>query len=251
MIDKLLSSRIDDMLYRAERGEAAYSSFLNETERAEAELYLRGRAGDCAVHFFGGYEDAERTRLFIYPDYYEFGDICDCIKAVEIRGSGYETLRHSSFLGALTSLGIDRAKMGDIVIREHSAILFADEKISEFLLSEPSPLTRVGRDTVRITEYRVSADFENQREYKEIFDTVASPRLDCVVSALASLSREKAKGLVVSGQVMINHITEEKTDTTVDGGDVVTVRSYGKFRIESLSDKTKKDRYKLIAKKYI
>ncbi|MBQ3183063.1 MAG: hypothetical protein IJB57_05295 [Clostridia bacterium] len=251
MIDKLLCSRIDDMLFRAERGEAAYGSFLNETERAEAELYLRGRARDLAFRFFGGYEDAERTRLFIYPDYYEFGDICDCIRAVEIRGSGYESLRHSSFLGALTSLGIDRARMGDIVIREHSAILFADEKIAEFLLSEPAPLTRVGRDTVRIYEYEVPEDFGNHREYKDVFDTVASPRLDCVVSALINLGREKAKSLIISGQVMVNHITEEKTDTAVDVGDVVTVRSYGKFRIESLFDKTKKDRYKLIAKKYI
>ncbi len=251
MIDKLFSSRIDDLLHRADRGEAAYSFFLNETERAEAELYLRGRTEDLCVRFFGGYDDAERTRLFIYPEYYELADISDCIKAVEIRGSGYETLRHSSFLGALTSLGIDRAKMGDIVMRENSAILFADEKIAEFLLSEPAPLTRVGRDTVRIFGYSLSEDFGNTREYKDIFDTVASPRLDCVVSSLASLSREKAKALIVSGQVMINHITEEKTDRAVESGDVVTVRSYGKFRVESLSDKTKKDRYKLIAKKYI
>ena len=251
MIDKLFSSRIDDMLDRARRGEAAYSSFLNETERAEAEAYLGGRAQDLAVSFFGGYGDAERTRLFVYPDYYSFEDICDCIKAVEIRGSGYEDLRHSSFLGALTSLGIDRAKMGDIVIRDHSAILFADEKIAGFLLSEPAPLTRVGRDTVKIKPYPVPQDFENSREFKEIFDTVASPRLDCVVSSLAGIGREKAKNLIVSGQVMINHITEEKTDRTVTGTDVVTVRSYGKFRIESLCDKTKKDRYKLIAKKYI
>ncbi len=251
MIDKLFSSRIDDMLDRAERGEAVYSAFLNETERAEAEAYLRGKAHDLTVSFFGGYKDAERTRLFIYPDYYEFADICDCITAVEIRGSGYEKLRHSSFLGALTSLGIDRAKMGDIVLRDHSAILFADERIAQFLLSEPSPLTRVGRDTVKISDFKISEDFENQKEYKDVFDTVASPRIDCVVAALANLSREKAKGLILSGQVMINHIIEEKTDTLIQGGDVVTVRFYGKFRIESLCDKTKKDRYKLIAKKYI
>ncbi|MBR6513540.1 MAG: hypothetical protein IKT46_01775 [Clostridia bacterium] len=251
MTDKLLASRIDDMLHRADRGEAAYSSFLNETEKAEALAYLKGRASELSVRFYGGYEGAERTRLFIYPDYYDFEDIKDCIRAVELKGSGYESLRHSSFLGALTSLGIDRARMGDIVTDGITAILFADEKIIEFLLSDPPPLTRVGRDTVRISEYDIPADFENRREYKDIFDTVASPRLDCVVSSLASLSRERAKALVSSGQVMVNHIPEEKTDTTVSEGDTVTIRSYGKFRIESLSDRTKKDRYKLIAKKYI
>ncbi len=251
MIDKLFSSRIDDMLNRADRGEAVYSSFLNETERAEAELYLRGRANDFVIRFFGGYEDSERTRLFIYPEYYDFEDLKSCIKAIEIKGSGYEALRHSSFLGALTALGIDRAKMGDIVIKDFSAVLFADEKIADFLLSSPFPLTRVGRDTVKVEEYLIPDDFQQQREYKDIFDTVASGRLDCVVSSLAVISREKAKMLINSGQVMVNHIPEEKTDFTVKSGDVVTIRSYGKFRIESLVDRTKKDRYKLLAKKYI
>ena len=251
MTDKLLSSRIDDMIMRCDRGEAAYSPFLNETQRAEVSMYLKGRTQDCGIRFFGGYEDAERTRLFLYPDYYDFDDICDCITALEIRGSGYESLRHSSFLGALTSLGIDRSKMGDIVLKGSSAILFADTKIAEFLLSEPAPLTRVGRDTVRIFPYSVEQGFESQREFKDIFDTVASPRLDCIVSSLAGLSREKAKMLITSGQVMINHIPEDRTDTAVKESDVITVRSYGKFRIESLCDKTKKDRYKLLAKKYI
>lgn len=251
MTDKLLCSRIEDMLHRAERGEATCSPFLNETQRAETAEYLRGRTGELMTAFFGGYEDSERTRLFIYPEYYDFEELCGCIRAVEIKGSGYVELRHSSFLGALTSLGIDRSKMGDIVIKDNSAILFADEKIAEFLLSDPSPLSRVGRDTVKIREFEVTADFGKNREYKDIFDTVASPRLDSVVASLASLSRERAKQLILSGQVMVNHIPRDKTDITVNEGDVVTVRSYGKFRIGALSDRTKKDRYKLLAKKYI
>ena len=251
MTDKLLCSRIDDMLSRARRGEAAWSRFLNETEHAEAVLYLKGSAEDLSVRFFGGYEGAERTRLFIYPDYYEFEDINDCIMALEIRGSGYEELRHSSFLGALTSLGIDRSKMGDIVIKDNSAILFADEKIIKFLRSEPSPLTRVARDTVKIFDFDIPRDFCCEREYKEIFDTVVSPRPDAVVGSLAGLSRERAKSVIVGGSVMINHIVRDKTDAEVCDGDIVTIRSYGKFRIESLCDKTKKDRHKLIAKKYI
>ncbi len=251
MTDKLLYSRIEDLITRAENGQAVYSGFLNETERAEVSLYLSRRVEGCTAVFFGGYRDAERTRLFLYPDYYELEDIVDCIEAVEIRGSGYEALCHSSFLGALTSLGIDRAKMGDIILCGSSAILFADKKIAEFLLSNPSPLTRVARDTVKILKYDIPENFGCNREYKDIFDTVASPRLDGVVAALAGLSREKAKGIVTGGSVMINHITTERTDAEVCDGDTVTIRSYGKYKIESISGRTKKDRYKLIAKKYI
>ncbi len=251
MTGDLLFSRIDDMLSRSENGIAAYSPFLNETEREEVRNYLKNRSGDFVCRFFGGYEDAERTRLFIYPDYYEFEDVRCCIGAVLIKGSGYNELKHSSFLGALTALGIDRAKMGDIVVLENEAVLFADESIVRFLLSEPSPLTSVGRDKVKVTEFVVTDDFTSRREFKDIFDTVASPRLDCIAAALAGLSREKAKALIRSGNVMVNHIPRDAIDITVSENDTLTLRGYGKFIIISLADKTKKDRYKLIAKKYI
>lgn len=251
MTNELLFSRIDDMLRRAEDGIAAYSPFLNETEREEVRAYLKNRSGDLTCRFFGGYENAERTRLFIYPDYYELEDISDCIKAVLICGSGYNELKHSSYLGALTALGIDRAKMGDIVVFENRAVLFADESIARFLLCSPSPLTSVGRDKVKVAEFDVTEDFQSQKEFKDVFDTVASPRLDCIVAALAGLSREKAKALVQSGSVMVNHIPRDAIDLSVSENDTLTIRGFGKFIIVSLADKTKKDRYKLIAKKYI
>lgn len=251
MTDTMLSARIDDMLSRTERGEAVWSGFLNETERAEAEIYLKGKLSDTLCRFYGGYEGAERTRLFLYPEYYDFDGISDCIKAVEIRGSGYETLKHSSFLGALTSLGIDRAKLGDIVVRDTGAVIFADEAIASFLLSDPPPLTRVARDTVRAYDFDVPSDFRSEREFKEIFDTVASPRLDAVTASLAAISREKAKAMCIGGSVLVNHIVEVRPDREVEDGDTITLRSVGKFIITSVHGKTKKDRNKLIAKKYI
>lgn len=253
MTQELLIRRIDDLVLKAENAVPGCTPFLNETQRAQAEIYLRryrDRDG-LAYRFYGGYEGAQRTRLFVYPDYYEFEDVCDSIGAVLIKGSGYESLKHSSFLGALTGLGIDRGKMGDIAVRGNDAILFADESIVRFLLSEPSPLTGVGRDKVKVSAYDVSADFRNDAQFKELFDTVASPRLDCIVASLAGVSREKAKGLVLSGSVMVNHIPKEAIDITVSDGDTVTIRGYGKFIIVSLADKTKKDRHKLIARKYI
>lgn len=247
----ILGARVDDMLSRAERGEPVWSRFVNEAERAELSRMMSGIGSDLCYSFFGGYEGAERTRLFIYPDYCKLSDISDCITAVEIRGSGYEELKHSSFLGALTSLGIDRAKLGDIVLRNNGAILFADETIARFLLEEPAPLTRVARDTVRLFAYDIPRGFSNPREYKEIFDTVQSPRLDSVVSSLAGIPRERAKALCIRGDVQVNYTVEQRPDFQVGQADIITVRSYGKFVIESLDQKTKKDRNKLIAKKYI
>lgn len=247
----MLYARVDDMLYRAGRGEVTYSGFLNENERACIARYLRGKGDGIAYRFYGGYEDAQRTRLFIYPDYFEFEDIYCSVCAVEIKGSGFAALHHSSFLGALTALGIERSKMGDIVVRQNSAVLIADENIAKFLLSSPSPLERVGRDSVKLFSFDIPKDFSNPLEYKDIFDTVASPRLDAVTAALANLAREKAKALVASGNVLLNYLEETRYDAVISKGDILTVRGVGKFRIESIEDKTKKGRYKLTAKKYI
>ncbi|MBE6686145.1 MAG: hypothetical protein E7591_02830 [Ruminococcaceae bacterium] len=250
-MSELLFARIDDILQMAENGIFSYSDFLNESEAAKVRRYISKPAEGIIYSFFGGFEDSERCRFFAYPDYYVFDDNKDCIRAVEIRGSGFAALRHSSFLGALTSLGIDRAKMGDIIISGNSAIVFVDEKIRDFLLSEPSPLQRVGRDTVKVFDFEIPKDFGIKREYKEIFDTIASPRLDAAVSALANVAREKAKGLIVSGNVMLNYIEEQRPDVKIAENDIVTVRGIGKFRITAVGEKTKKDRYRLNALKYI
>lgn len=250
-MNDLLISITQDMIHRADKGIASHSNFLNQSESVILADYLSRNHPDCLYRFYGGYTNAQRTRLFTYPDYYDFDELKTCVNAVEIWGSGYEELRHSSFLGALTSLGLDRSKLGDIVLKENSAVLFADETVVRFLLSEPKPLTRVARDKVKVLPFVVPDDFCINHQFKDIFDTVASPRLDSVVSSLCKVSRERAKSLILTGFVQKNYFESGKTDEIVSDGDIISVRKTGKFVICSVGEKTKKDRYKLIAKKYI
>ena len=58
-MDDLFYARIDDLCARADRGELAFSQFLNESESARAEDYVNslGRAGYL---LWGGYRGAER-----------------------------------------------------------------------------------------------------------------------------------------------------------------------------------------------
>ena len=81
--------------------------------------------------------------------------------------------------------------------------------------------------------------------------TVASERLDCVVSALIGVSRNKATEKIEQSLVTLNSVVTEKVTAKVTDGDVISVRSKGKFFIESLQDKTKKDRLILKYKKYV
>ena len=144
MIDNLLYSRIGDMLHAAQRGDAAVSPFLTPEEVFRTQEYLRKTAGDAQYEYLGGYPDAERKRLFILSAYCAFPEeelaelSARRIRTLLIRGSGYASLNHRSFLGALLALGLERDAIGDIIVQNaRDAILFCDDAIADFLLVSP------------------------------------------------------------------------------------------------------------------
>ena len=142
------------------------------------------------------------------------------------------------------------AKIGDIIVNEGSneAIVFCDETIAPFLLSE---WTKAGNDKIRISRYDLPPDFAPVRKTAQINDTVASPRLDAIVASLCALSREKAREIVVNECAEVEYQVISAPDRAVCAPCVISVRGYGKFRILSVSEQTKKGRYRLVAEKYL
>lgn len=252
-MDEFFYSRIDDLFARVDRGVISFSPFYNESEIHAAREYLHS-IGRKDIFFFGGYDDAERKRLFVFPDWFEpdKDNMREYIEPVLIRGSGYAKLDHRSYLGALTAAGFSRDVIGDIVVQdETSAVIFFDTRIADYLTSDMSPLERIGRDKVKITRYTLPHGFSSSKEVIGISGTVASARLDCVVGELVNTSREKTKELISAGQVMHNYAQAQNFSAEVTEGDIISVRGYGKFRIEKLKERTKKGRIRLLAVKYV
>jgi RNA-binding protein YlmH len=177
------------------------------------------------------------------------GFFAEALIPLEVRGSGYRTLTHRDYLGAILNLGIEREALGDLcVCDEHHAILFCDAVMCRFLCEN---LTRVANDAVRVTPVTLPAGFDGCRKFRPVTDTVASPRLDSVVAALASLSRERAQELIRAGAVELDFQIAQKADKPVAEGAVIVVRGKGKFIVRALSDKTKKGRFRLAADQYL
>ena len=256
----VLFARIDDLCRRAERGELGVSCFLSPRELHFTRMYLTRKGFADRYVPWGGYGDAERRKVFILPDYIVgaegYGDVevyfdAPPIESLRIKGSGYRHLTHRDYLGSVLGLGIEREVVGDIVFcdgEREEAILFCDAQISDFILGE---LKKVASDTVRVERTTLSADFTPKRSFAHILDTVASPRLDCVVAALCSLSRGKAQSAVIAGLVEVDFECDTRPDRTLGAPCLVSVRGYGKFRINSVSEQTRRGRLRLDADKYI
>ena len=257
----ILFARLDDLCGAAMQGDLAATSFLSPRELHFSGKYLSSRGMSSRFLSWGGYPDAERKRIFILPDYIEnvceYGELSaygfddEFFAGVEVIGSGYRKLSHRDFLGSVLGLGLERSVVGDIVVYDEDkprAVILCDKVVAAFICEN---LFKIGSDTVKVREVSL-ADIElPERRFLHIGDTVASPRLDGVVSALISVSRERAKEIVADGAVELDYETCERPDKTVSDGSLLTVRGYGKFRINSLGDKTKKGRFRLDADKYV
>lgn len=253
-----LYARLDDLCRAADRGEVGQSDFLTPRELHYACSYLARRGASFLA--FGGYEDAERKKVYILPDYMDGVERADGLESyghghfiggVRVKSAGYRKLTHRDYLGSVLGLGLERDVLGDILVigdDGESAVIFCNEALVGYLCEE---LVWVAREKVRCAAIELSKIEIPERRFAQINDTVASPRTDCVVGALCSLSRERAREVVVSGFVEVDFETEERPDRTVSAPCTVSVRGYGRFRLLSVEDKTKKGRYRLVAEKYL
>ena len=262
--DLLLLARLGDAVEKSRRGSVAVLPFLTPRDRRRAEAELRRMGAWDAAWFFGGYAEAERACLFLVPEYL-LGMIdsplsqCDtdavkvlvaeelenAVCAVRIKGSGYRTLSHRDYLGSVLGLGIERDAIGDIAVQNsHEAVLFCGRTLSDFLIGS---LSKVGTDTVKCSLYEIDERFTDGRSYRPISDTIASPRLDCVVAALTNLSRDDAQRSIRQGLVEVDFEEEIRVDRLLTPPMTVSVRGFGRYILRAFDGETRKGRLRLRA----
>ncbi|MBQ8641746.1 MAG: hypothetical protein IJ480_05955 [Clostridia bacterium] len=200
----------------------------------------------------GGYEgafDAAREAYFVQlladmPDLAEEIPLC----ALQITGSGFASLSHRDFMGAILGLGIERSVLGEIVVTEDGALVFTTPDMAVYLQEN---LRKIGRDTVKIASVMPDPAMEIPRKYETVSVTAATPRIDGVVRALTNLSREDAADLVRAGMVERNYNPVTDVDRQISPGDVLTIRGYGKYRIDRTDEETKRGRRRILCRKYM
>lgn len=224
------------------------TAFLSPREQEMARFLLGAPEG---LYAFGGYGDAERKMLIYLPDYLEESWLTGadspviCIHADFFRE---DRLTHRDLLGALMGAGIARQTVGDICVGTGCADFFVTEEIAPYLLQS---FTSAGRTALHLRQIPLDSVQVPEPETKELRDTLASLRLDSVISSGFRIGRSLAAQYISAGKAAIDGLPCEKPDKAVPEGAKISVRGLGKIRLSQIGGKSKKDRYCVTIQKYV
>ena len=242
-----LSERLEESAKTAsERMIRIYTDFYEPNLQHIIERET-GRYPGSGCAFFGGHEYTERKMLCIHPRGEEPSreDFpIDCVQIPLPKKSG---ISHRDVLGSVLALGIERDQTGDITVRDNLVQLFVSKPIGQLIADE---LRQIGKHEVRA---RIAAPDE-VKVYEPRFTPVSviipSMRIDALIHAVYRLSRSEASAFVKGEKVFINHEAVNKPGRDVKEGDIVSVRSKGRFIVEKVAGQTKKGNIKIDVKKF-
>lgn len=250
--DSFFVQHLYDLAERAGRyGSPVFTDFMTTKELS---LFLNHKKAfrDVRVAVWGGHEDCTHKMGGFFPIVYDaapdfcvFPIQCLCVEAINAKFA--KELSHRDYLGAILNLGIERSMIGDIRISNHTAYVFCNEEFVPFLING---LTSVKRTSVQC---RIIENIEEipAQEYEIRECSVASLRLDNIVSAAVGSSRTKAAELIAQGKVLADY--EERTSNSYRCKDdtPITIKGYGKYKLFVKEEQTRKGKQKITIYKYI
>ena len=247
--DKVLLAKVWDKINAGMRKNIMTSTCFLSLRELEMTRYLFGQLeGLCS---FGGYTDAERKMLVYLPEYLDESALMEedsplvCLRATFYEG---DSPSHRDFLGALMGAGIARETVGDICVGKGSCDFFVTAEIAPYILQN---FTGAGRTKLHLEQIPLSEVEIAQPETKEIRDTVASLRLDSVISSGFRIGRSAAAQYIAAGRAAIDGLPCEKADKAVTEGAKISVRGLGKILLRTVGGQTKKGRISITIDRYI
>lgn len=228
------ASRFIEMNDRAGKyASLVFSHFLDLNEQS----ILASQHLDAVL--FGGADGCER-RMACFGDPETSGQErrfpIQCVRITPVSLKYAEELTHRDCLGALMSLGFERELLGDIVVRKEYMILFCEEHIASYICESLRQI-RNTRVSCRITDEIPEGDLYTT---EKLTVRVTSERLDAIIAHVWHLSRSSAQSLFAQGKVFVNGRSCPDQSYMPEPGEIISVRSAGRFRFEGISGKSAK-----------
>lgn len=231
-----------------ERDIYTFSEFLNLNE---LDIFNKINKSDlyCRYEISGGYKSAQRQMIKFIPDavFYSIDYPFTYLKISPKSIKFSEHLTHRDYLGSILGLGVDRVKLGDLLIENNYVICILHEDLAEFVTKN---LFKV-RNTYVSTELIDNITREYEPKFEIITGSVQSIRLDAILSLCFRESRSRSVTLIESGKVYVNAKLTCSNGTKLSTGDLISVRGVGKIQLHSIGSETRKGRKFVEVKRYI
>ena len=253
--DKILLAQILDKIeFSMQREKLEYTYFLDMYQISLVKSFMKKIDFENYI-LYGGFENAERNILIIYPDKYNANMIeknySKIIKVIRITLNDEEKgqYSHRNYLGGIVKVGMKREKVGDILVSDDGADILVKDETADTLGQELGTLTRFENSKIEIVDLQ---DLRQQEiKVEELSIIVPSLRLDNFVSDLAKTSRSKAVQIIDGERVFINGQNETKASKQVKLGDIITIRGKGRFIVKEFSGTTRSGRTVVKIEKYV
>ena len=247
--DRLLLAKLWDKVSAGIRRSIPSNTCFLSPRELELARFLFG--DEPGLHAFGGYGEAERKMLCYLPEYLEENCLYDedsplvCLRATFFEG---DTPSHRDFLGALMGSGIAREAVGDICVGHGSCDFFVTAEMAPYV--EQNFLS-AGRTRLHLKRIPLREAQIPEPEVKIIKDTLASLRLDSVISSGFRIGRSLAAQHVSAGKAAIDGLPCEKPDKAITEGAKISVRGLGKIKLHTVGGNTKKGRISVVIHRYV
>lgn len=255
--DILISHALDMKEKCADNSLITNTNFMSLEELSTVKASERQFSEYVTTFYYGGYDDAERCIALFVPKFYGVSDIEEYLKENEdenplcilrLRKDKFTTLSHRDYLGSVMGLGIKREMTGDIKVSDEGADIFCLKSIAPFLCEN---LKKAGRGSLEGEILPVQRYNSGSEKTVIKFYSVASLRLDNIVSAAFNLSRGTAAEAISKGIVYVNSSQCLKNDFMLKERDKIVLRGKGKVVLYEIIGENKKGRVHINLKRYI
>jgi len=224
------------------------SGFLDPFGQEIAET-VAANYDNLRVDFDGGYQGAERVRaMFVHTDFPGTPAGFD-LGCVEARWNGqFARLSHRDVLGALMSLGVERDRIGDLLVTNDRVKIVCEAALVDYFVQN---LTRIGAVGVDVQPAALTTIAPKEERCKEIRATVASLRVDAIAAQGFGCSRSRAASDIAADKLKINWQPVKNASQNVKAGDMLSLRGRGRLEVAEVRGQTKKGRTVVVLKRYL
>ncbi len=225
--------QLESILSKLKHGDCTY--FLDEKKIEWLHNTLKKQNIDHSI--FYPYEGA--TYGVLYRNEYP------SVSLLRIHSIG--GLSHASIMGSLYSLNLKKEIFGDIIVGNPSYVVVM-QHMATYIIQN---IYQIGPYNVTLEECDIKEIEDYKPSYEILTMTVASNRIDTVISRLIGTSRNSIDDKFKNKEIILNYEIATKSSYFLKDGDIFSIRKYGKYRYLGIISKSKRDKYIIKCQKYV